>query len=217
MRITYEMVADLGACYGAGEMFKRFMAAFGNEIDYDDGYEIMLNMKDQMQAYIDANNIKETPEMWLKWTYDLRHNPKAITYFNDHIVENTYKTNFDGLLHESLDAARAHIERSIYETRLNYHENILINGVVLNNDGTESWHKIENPYKQSLDGYSYFIWHDILNGTNNRTSSQTAAIAYYDLMMAYTDTSLQTYRDSIKISQSYWDNTRRHQVWVDVE
>lgn len=124
-------------------------------------------------------------------------NPKAIT------------TNFD--------IPSTHIARLVNETSDDYMSKVILNGVYLNEEGYETWEVIKNPYKENLSRFISFIWHDPITGLNNRTTSATAAIAYYDMVHDKYTSLLQQFRDSCKIQQQYMDEARKYTIWVTVE
>ncbi len=189
-------------------------------IDYDQALTVLKSFKDAGQVWIDEN-LSDAPHSnydgWIKWMEDLSTRVEAITYFGDHIVENTFRCTADDSLHESIEAARAHIARLINELRDDYNSKIILNGVYLNEEGYETWEVINNPYKENLSRFSSFVWHDLATGLNNRTNSATAAIAYYDMIHNTYHTMIDQYRDSCKIQQQYMDEARKYTVWVTVE
>lgn len=221
MKVSVEMLKNLGACGPASIYVGQWFVDNNIEIiDYDLGMAHLKSLIAHGQAWISENISGEDHadyRNWIAWYEKLPTTLEAITYFGDHHVENTFRTLSDGLMHESIEQARAHIERVTHEIKTDYYERLVLNGVIVDNEGNETWVKINNPYKDNLDQYNHFVWHDISTGLNNKTTSRTAAIVYYDSIMNYVDTMIQDYRSSNKIQQLYYDEARKYQVWVTVE
>lgn len=221
MKVTVEMLQNLGVCGPASTYVGQwFIDNNVDIIDYDLGMAYLKSLIGPGQAWINENVSDEDHAdyaNWIAWYEKLPYTLEAITYFGDHIVENTFKTTADSFLHESIEEARAHIERIMNEIRDDYMSKAVLNGVLLDNEGNETWIRINNPYKEDLSSYQSFVWHDMATGMNNKTSSRTAAIAYYDVIIDQVNTMLTDYRNGINIQQLYYDEARKYQVWVTVE
>lgn len=219
------MLRAMGACDpGAGSndgyISQWFIQNGVDIIDYDLSMEILKSHATTGQRWIEENatdTVHNDFQNWVTWYEKLPQKLEAITYFGDHIIENTFMTTVDNLLHESIEEARSHIERTMNEIRDDYMSKAVLNGVLLDNEGNETWIRLNNPYKEDLSSYQAFVWHDMATGINNKTSSRTAAVAYYDVIIDKVNTMLTDYRNGIKIQQLYYDEARKYQVWVTVE
>jgi len=221
MKVTVEMLQNLGAC-GPGMTYvaQWFIDNNVQIIDYDLGMAYLKSLIDHGQAWIHENVADEDHAdyvNWIKWYHELPKDLRALTYFGDHFVENTFKVTIDHSLHESVEAARTHIARLVNEVSDDYMSKVVLNGVYLNEEGYETWEVINNPYKENLLRFGSFIWHDPITGLNNRTTSATAAIAYYDMVHDKYTSLIQQFRDSCKIEQQYMDEARKYTIWVTVE
>jgi len=221
MKVTVEMLQNLGVCGPASTYVGQWFVDNNVQIiDYDLGMAYLKSLIGHGQAWINENVADEDHAdyiNWIAWYEKLPTDIRAITYFGDHIIENTFKVTADDSLHESIEAARAHIARLVNELRDDYNNKIILNGVYLNEEGYETWEVINNPYKENLSRFTSFVWHDPETGINNRTNSATAAIAYYDMIHNTYNTMIDQYRDACKIQQQYMDEARKYTVWVTVE
>ena len=172
------------------------------------------------QAWINENVSEQDHSdyaNWIAWYEKLPTMLEAITYFGDHIVENTFMTIPDGLLHGSIESARAHNDRVVNELRDDYITKIVLNGVNIDSEGNETWIKIKDPNTEDLSQYEAFVYHDILTGLNTKTESETEAVTHYNNTIEYVNNITASYRASCSIQQRYMDEAAKYTIWVKVE
>jgi hypothetical protein len=152
-------------------------------------------------------------EGWLKWCFDLRTRPEAITYFGDHIEEDLFRTA-DGELHASLEAAQDHRRRLFDNLRQDHSAHCVINGVKIGANASETWEVID-PAHANLAAYDAFVCHDSLTGLNHRASTPEEVMAFH----AGHDEVLETVNQAeaaAKIERRITDASGEFALWVGV-
>lgn len=179
MKTSLQFFKDMGVCDGAYAVLEQVFSSSGvAEFDYDAGYQLMLSMMDDLEiaASETGGPGHDTAQGWLKWCFELRTRPEAIMYFGDHIEENFFVTP-DGFTHESFAAAAEHRKRVFDELRDDYSGKLVVNGVITNEDQTETWQQVDLS-SGDLSGYDSFVWHDHTTGLNHKTNSSEEAAAH---------------------------------------
>lgn len=217
MRTSLKFFKDMGICDGAYTVLEQiFQNAGVTEFDYSAGYQMMLGMMGQIEqaATQSTDPSHATAEGWLAWCYNLRTRPEAIMYFGDHIEENLFRTS-DGATHESLIAAKDHRKRIFNELRLDHAAVHVINGVIIGENGSETWQVID--YETGdLSQYSEFIWHDSSTGLNRRTKDLSEAIAYRNEKAAILD-EIDKSESFSPILRKITDESGEYSVWITVD
>jgi hypothetical protein len=207
---------DMGICDGAYGVLERFFHSAGvTEYDYSQGYQIMLGMMDHLEreAAQSDDPAHATVKGWLKWCFDLRTRPEAITYFGDHIEEDLFRTA-DGELHASLEAAQDHRRRLFDNLRQDHSAHCVINGVKIGANASETWEVID-PAHANLAAYDAFVCHDSLTGLNHRASTPEEVMAFH----AGHDEVLETVNQAeaaAKIERRITDASGEFALWVGV-
>jgi hypothetical protein len=219
MKLTLKMLKDLGVCDEAYAYCENLWLEYGEydaSYDYDFGMNLVLSRDDFRIAAENGGPGHATYEGWINWFDKLKYRKDAITYFNDHIVENTFRVTSDGTLHESLNAARLHIDRITNELRDDYVTKIVLNGVIV--DGAnETWIRINDIENEDLSVFDHFIFHDIFTGINHKIYEKDPAINYRNYLLYYVDGMILGHKNSIKIEQKYTDESGKYSIWVFVE
>lgn len=220
MKVTVEMMKNLGMCGPASEYVGQWFVDNNIEIiDYDLGMYHLKSLISHGQNWIKENVSDEEHSdyvNWIAWYEKLPTMLEALTYFNDHVVENTFKTTSDDLLHESLQAARSHKERLVNELYDDYVTKLVVNGVVTNSDGTETWEVITDLENGDLSKYSCFVCNDIFTGLNHKISTKEEALSHINELRAYVNNIVDQFRESIIIKQRYVDESGKYSIWVTV-
>jgi hypothetical protein len=216
MKTTLQFFKDMGICDGAYRVLERFFHSAGvTEYDYSQGYQIMLGMMDHLEreAAQSDDPAHANVEGWLKWCFDLRTRPEAITYFGDHIEEDLFRTA-DGELHASLEAAQDHRRRLFDNLRQDHSAHCVINGVKIGANASETWEVID-PAHANLAAYDAFVCHDSLTGLNHRASTPEEVMAFH----AGHDEVLETVNQAeaaAKIERRITDASGEFALWVGV-
>lgn len=219
MKVTVEMMKNLGMCGPATDYVGQWFVDNNIEIiDYDLGMYHLKSLMTHGQNWIKENVTDEEHSdyvNWISWYEKLPTNLEALTYFGDHIVENTFKTSNDNLLHGSLQEAIDHKERIVNELSDDYVTKLIINGVVVNEDGSETWLKcdIEN---DDTSKFSYFMCNDIFTGLNHKVDDKEEALSHKKDLDQRVNDIIENFRNSIKIQQRYTDESGKYSIWVDV-
>ena len=216
MRTSLQFFKDMGVCDGAYAVLERvFQSAGVTEFDYAAGYDLMLGMMDELEiaAAQSGEPGHDTAQGWLKWCFDLRTRPEAITYFGDHVEENLFRTA-DGHLHQTLAAAQDHRRRSFAELRHDHAGARVINGVRLGPEGAETW-EVVDPANAALAGYDAFVWHDGTTGLNHRTESLAEASAF-DVEQGKILEQIDAAEAATRIKRQIRDESGAFAVWVEV-
>ena len=221
MKTTLQFFKDMGVCDGAYGVLERFFRTAGvTEFDYAQGYQIMLGMMEQLEreAAQSEDPAHATVEGWLKWCFDLRSRPEALTYFGDHIEEDLFRTA-DGELHQSLEAAQDHRRRLFDALRQDHAAHCVINGVRISADASETWEVIDldrADHTADLDDYDAFVCHDSLTGLNHRTATPAEAIAFHAGHGEVLDT-IDRAEAAATIQRRITDESGEFALWVGVQ
>jgi len=220
MKVTVEMLQNLGVCGPASTYVGQWFIDNNVQIiDYDLGMAHLKSLMSHGQAWINQNVTEEEHAdyvNWIAWYEKLPTTLEAITYFNDHVVENTFSVTADDTLHESLTAALSHVDRLVNELRDDYITKLVINGVVINNNGSETWIKINDVHNDDLSSFSYFICHDIFTGINHKIHEKEVMLSHYTSLLDYIENMVANFKNSVKIKQKYTDESGKYSVWVTV-
>lgn len=217
MKVSMQMLRDLGVCDGADQYIGNWFAAHNVEtIDYEEALNTLLQYQDAGQDWIDQN-YPDTEHSdfagWVKWMRDLPLRYEAITYFGDHIAENLFRTS-DGHLHETLLSAQEHRQRMFAELRQGHAEARVINGVKVGAAGAETW-EVVNLASVDLASYDAFVWHDSTTGLNHRTQSAAEAMAF-DAEQAKVLDAIDESEAAAQIEQRITDASGVFHVWIPV-
>ena len=218
MKVSMQMLRDLGVCDGANAYIGAWFAANNVEvIDYAYALQTLLDHQEAGQSWIDANYAGTDHSDyagWVAWMRALATRPEAITYFGDHIEEDLFRTS-DGQLHETLEAARDHDRRRYAELRQHHAAARVINGVRLGEGGAETW-EVVDPARDDLAGFDAFVWHDSTTGLNHRTDRAAEAVSFDAAQAKVLDTIEATAR-AARIEQKITDESGAFGVWVAVD
>ena len=215
MKVSMQMLRDLGVCDGADQYIGNWFAAHNVEtIDYDDALNTLLQYQDAGQDWIDQN-YPDTEHSdftgWVKWMRDLPSRYEAITYFGDHIAENLFRTA-DGHLHETMLAAQDHRRRMFAELRQGHAAARVINGVKVGASGAETWEVVDLA-SVDLAAYDAFVWHDSTTGLNHRTQSAAEAMAFDEQQAEVLD-AIDASEAAAQIEQRIIDESGVFAVWI---
>ncbi|PWG16153.1 hypothetical protein [Salibaculum griseiflavum] len=217
MKVSMQMLRDLGVCDGANAYIGAWFAANDVEvIEYAVALQTLLDHQEAGQSWIDANyagTAHSDYAGWVTWMRALATRPDAITYFGDHILEDLFRTG-DGQLHETLAAACAHDQSRFAALRRDHAAARVINGVRFGEGGSETW-EVVDPARDDLAGFDAFVWHDSATGLNHRTQSATEAIAF-DAAQAKTLDAIDAAQRAAPIEQRITDESGAFRVWVAV-
>jgi hypothetical protein len=217
MKVSMQMLRDLGVCEGANQYIGAWFAANNVEvIDYAFALQTLLEYQEAGQAWIDANYAgTEHSDYagWVTWMRGLAARPEAITYFGDHIAEDLFRTA-DGKRHDSLEAARAHDQSRFAQLRRDHGAARVINGVRFGAGGSETW-EVVDPARDDLAGFDAFVWHDSVTGLNHRAESAAEAIAF-DAAQAKALDAIDAAERAAPIEQRITDESGAFSVWVAV-
>jgi beta-glucanase (GH16 family) len=215
MKITMQMLCDLGVCDGAQSFIGAWFAANKiTEIDYTVALQQLIAHQQQGQDWIDANTADTAHSDyngWIAWMRDLPTRPAAIMYFGDHIEEDMFRTT-DGHLHDTLAAAQDHRRRSFAALRQDHAAARIINGVTISAAGAETW-QVVDPGHDDLTGFDAFIWHDSTTGLNHRTDSVAQAMAF-DAAQANVLDQIDAAEAAAQIERRITDESGVFHVWV---
>jgi len=218
MKVSMQMLRDLGVCKGAQQYIGAWFAANNVEvIDYDYALQTLLHHQLAGQAWIDENYAG--PEHsdyggWIKWMRGLTSRYDAISYFGDHIQENLFRTE-DNCLYETLSAAQAHRARVYQELRDDHASKKVINGVKRASSGVETWSVIDLQTADVTE-FDAFVWHDAETGLNHRTVSPTVA-AVFDAEQKKILDAINAAEQASKIKRKITDESGQYSIWVEVE
>lgn len=218
MKTTLKFFKDMGVCDGAYAVLDRvFAAANVTEYDYDAGYGYMLSIMDHLESEASNSGDPEhsTAQGWLAWCYELRNRPEAIMYFGDHIENNLFRTS-DTLDHESLDAALNHNRRRYAESRGDYLNLYVINGVYRDDSGNEVWKRISDIQNTNISKYEAFVWYDAGSGLNHKTKSPTEALVFASKIEDTLDAMAANEAAEV-VRKMVTDESGQYSVWVDVK
>ena len=215
MKVSMQMLRDLGVCDGADQYIGNWFAAHNVEtIDYEEALNTLLQYQDASQDWIDQN-YPDTDHSdftgWVKWMRDLPSRYEAITYFGDHIAENLFRTA-DGHLHETMLAAQDHRRRMFAELRQGHAAARVINGVKVGAAGAETWEVVDLA-SVDLAAYDAFVWHDSTTGLNHRTQSAAEAMAF-DEQQAEVFDAIDASEAAAQIEQRITDESGVFAVWI---
>lgn len=221
MKVSVKMLQDLGVCGPASTYVGQWFIDNNIQIiDYDLGMKHLKSLMGHGQAWINEN-VSDTEHAdyvnWIEWYAKLPTTLEAITYFNDHIVENTFQVTADYTLHDSLDGAVSHARRLVNELKDDYLTKIVVNGVALNEDGAETWLKINDVNNDDLSQFSYFICHDIFTGVNHKVEDKDSMLLHYTELLNYVETMTTNFKNSIEIKQKYMCEAEKYTIWVKVD
>jgi len=218
MKVSMQMLRDLGVCDGANQYIGDWFAANNVEvIDYDFALQTLLDYQEAGQEWIDANYAgTEHSDYagWVQWMRELSSRHDAITYFGDHTEENLFRTD-DTYLHETLSAAQAHRARVYQELRDDHASKRVINGVKVAANGAETWSVIDL-HTADVSEFDAFVWHDAKTGLNHRTVSPTVA-AVFDAEQQKILHAINAAEQAAKIERKITDESGQYSVWVEVE
>lgn len=215
MKVSMQMLRDLGVCDGADQYIGNWFAEAGVEIiDYDYALKTLLQYQEAGQDWIDQN-YPDTEHSdftgWVKWMRGLALRYEAITYFADHIEESLFRTA-DGQIHESLDSAQDYDRRRFAALKQDHAAARVINGVRIGDNGAEIWERVD-PARDDLAGFDAFIWHDSTNGLNHRAESWDEAMAF-DAAQAQVLAQIDTAEAASRIERRITDESGAFSVWV---
>jgi hypothetical protein len=220
MKITMQMLRDLGVCEGALTYIGNWFTANGHtEIDYNFALTELKAHAVPGQDWIDETYPDGTPDGtdyadWINWMRDLPTREDAITYHGDHVWTESYRTH-DDLTHDSLTAAQEHRARIFAEIRADYERGRVINGVRPEPNGAETWEVIDIT-STDLTPYVAFVWHDTRTGLNHRTESPTIA-AVFDAEQRLMLTQIDEAEANAKIARKLMDESGEFSIWVEVQ
>lgn len=217
MKITMPMLKELGVCDEAYACVGGWWAQYGfTEMDYDKAIEILLSNRTYGEQWLAQNAHSQAHgdfEGWADWFLKLKERPEAIMYFGDHIEENLFVTT-DGLMHESLESALAHRKRVYQEIRDDHATKRVINGIKINQNGSETWQSIDIN-TVNVNDFDEFAWHDSKTGLNNRTTSPSIALAF-DAQQAKILEAINEAEKNSVIRRKITDSSGKYSVWIDV-
>jgi|AntRauMFilla1563_2_1112583.scaffolds.fasta_scaffold21515_2 hypothetical protein len=215
MKITMQMLCDLGVCDGAQSFIGAWFAANKiTAIDYAAALQQLIAHQQQGQDWIDAyapGTAHSDYNGWITWMRDLPTRPEAIMYFGDHIAENLFRTA-DGHLHETLLAAQDHCRRMFAELRQSHAAARVINGVKVGATVAETW-EVVNSDHTDLTAYDAFVWHDSTTGLNHRTDSVAEAVAF-DAEQANVLDQIDAAEAAAQIERRITDESGTFHVWI---